>query len=438
MGLYSRGKNTNPIFALQISLMRPIRLLPTLVLGLFCVLNCLAFQTPTRSVKSIEPDSLARLAMVRERLPKLSSQARISLMTCARGTELYSSFGHSAFRLQDPVLGYDYVYNYGTFNFNTPNFYLKFTQGKLMYQLSRSTFEEFLFAYELEKRWVKQQILQLNQEQKQEFFVFLENNYLPENREYLYDYLFNNCSTITGDVLTSLYGDSLVFKDSHLEKRYTFRQLIRQNISYNSWSSFGIDLALGSVIDRKATVREHLFLPYYALSQIRNTELAGAPLLERERTVLDYEELSSSTAFFLSPLFWISVLMIVVLVYTYIDYKYQKRSQWVDFSVFSLTGLIGLVVVLLWFATDHRATAANLNVMWAFPLNLMAAYPLLKRSYVIEWVGWYLYLLLLGLLASLGVWAIGIQSFSPVLIPLWIALGVRYAFLLYRYYQEEY
>lgn len=418
--------------------MRPNRLFPTLLLGLFCVWSAFGFQAPTRSAKTEEPDSLAQLEQVKRSIPQLSSEAQISLMTCARGTELYSAFGHNAFRVQDPQQGIDVVYNYGTFNFATPNFYLKFVRGKLNYSLSRGTFERFLFEYELEKRWVKQQILNLNAEEKQAFFVFLENNYLPENREYLYDYLFNNCSTITGDVLKTLYGDSLVFKESHLEKEYTFRQLIRQNLSYNSWSSFGIDLALGSVIDRKATVREHMFLPYYGMSQIRNTEINGRPLLERERSVLDYEELSDTTPFFLSPLFWISVLMIVVLVYTYIDYKYLNRSQWVDFVLFSLTGIIGLVAVLLWFGTDHKAAAVNLNILWAFPLNIVAAIPLLKRTYVPEWIGNYLYLLIAGMLGALVVWAFGVQSYSPVLIPLWIALIVRYSFLLYRYYNEEY
>ena len=418
--------------------MRPICYFPTLLIGLLFTLSSFGFQAPTRSIQAQAPDSLQRLAEVRKRLPQLSEDAQISLMTCARGTALYSSFGHSAFRVQDPRLGIDLVYNYGTFDFSTPNFYLKFTQGKLMYQLDRRSFERFLFEYELEKRWVKQQILDLTKAQKQEFFVFLENNFLPENREYLYDYLFNNCSTITADVLKSLYGETLVFKGTHLENRYTFRELIRQNLSYNSWSSFGIDLALGSVIDRPATVREHMFLPYYAMSQIRNTEIEGRPLLKRERSVLDYQELSNSTPFFLSPVFWISLVMLVVLVYTYIDYRYMQRSRWIDFVLFVITGLIGVVALFLWFGTDHTAAEVNLNILWALPLNLVAAYPLLKNAYVTEWVGNYLYLVLTGMLAALLIWVLGVQSFTPVLIPLWIALLVRYAFLLYRYYREEY
>ena len=418
--------------------MRPNCYFPTLLLGLLCTLTSFGFQAPTRKIQNQAPDSLERLAEVRRRLPKLSEDAQISLMTCARGTALYASFGHNAIRVQDPKLGIDLIYNYGTFNFNTPNFYLKFTQGKLMYHLDRRSFERFLFEYELEKRWVKQQIFDLTKEEKQEFFVFLENNYLPENQEYLYDYLFNNCSTITGDVLKTLYGDSLVFKGNHLEKRYTFRQLIRQNLSYNSWSSFGIDLALGSVIDRPATVREHMFLPYYAMSQIRNTEIKGRPLVKRERSVLDYQELSNNTPFFLSPVFWISVLMIVVLVYTYIDYRYMQRSRWIDFILFTVTGLIGLVALFLWFGTDHSAAKVNLNILWAVPFNLLAAYPLLKNTYVAEWIGNYLYVILAAMLGALVVWILGIQSFSPVLIPLWIALILRYAFLLYRYFNEEY
>ncbi|MGB5383353.1 MAG: DUF4105 domain-containing protein, partial [Lutimonas sp.] len=65
----------------------------------------------------------------------LSDEAEISVITCGPGSELYSTFGHSAFRILDPKRNLDKVYNYGTFNFETPNFYAKFVRGKLLYEL---------------------------------------------------------------------------------------------------------------------------------------------------------------------------------------------------------------------------------------------------------------------------------------------------------------
>ena len=205
--------------------------------------------------------------MLFSQVPKLSSKAEISVLTCSSGDELFSSFGHTAFRVQDAKLGVDVVYNYGTFDFDKPNFYLNFAKGKLVYSLSRRSFEAFLYQYELERRWVKEQILDLNQDQVNQLFQFFENNYKPENRDYLYDPLYNNCSTITGDILENQFQGSIEFSDSHLEQQYTFRQLVHQHIKTNQWGTFGIDLAFGGVTDRMASVRQHMFLPYYAMEQ---------------------------------------------------------------------------------------------------------------------------------------------------------------------------
>lgn len=363
-------------------------------------------------------------------VPQLTDASQISVLTCASGDELYASFGHTAFRVQDSVLGIDVVYNYGTFDFNRPNFYLNFVKGKLIYSLSRRSFERFLFQYELEKRWVKEQILDLTLAEKNKLFVFFENNYLPENRDYLYDPLLNNCSSITGDILKQQFGDAIVFDGSHLEKQYTFRELVRQNLNTNSWSSFGIDVAFGSVVDRKATVREHMFLPLYAMEQIRNTSKDGKPLLLREREILDYGEHKKANFFPISPLFWFILLLAFTCIITYLDHKHGSRSRWLDFSFFLITGLIGTFLVFLWVATDHTSTPNNFNVLWAIPFNLLVAVFFAFQKQSPPWLPKYLWAVLglMGLLILL--WLFKVQSFSPVLIPLLLALVIRYLYLL--------
>ncbi len=362
--------------------------------------------------------------------PVLSEKSQISLLTCAAGDELYYAFGHSAFRVQDSVLGIDVVYNYGTFDFNRPNFYLNFVKGKMVYSLSRRNFDRFLFEYELEKRWVKEQILDLTLTEKNKLLTFFETSYLPENRDYLYDPLLNNCSSITGDVLKSQFGDAIVFDGAYLDKQYTFRQLVRQNIDLNSWWTLGIDVAFGSVVDRKATVQEHMFLPYYAMRQLRNTTKNGKPLVKRERTVLDYAEVTRIGFFPLSPLFWLSLVLLFTAVVTFLDYRHGTRSRWLDFSLFVVTGLVGTFLLLLWFATDHTSTPYNFNVLWAFPVNIGVAYVFAFQQQLPQWFFKYLKiaLALLGLL--LVFWLTKIQIFSPILIPLLLTLAIRYGYLL--------
>ena len=94
---------------------------------------------------------------------QLSDSAEVTLITCTPGTELYSIFGHSAIRIKDPVYLLDRVYNFGTFDFNTPNFYVKFVKGRLDYMLSTSKYKYFEYSYKVENRGVVEQKLNINQ-----------------------------------------------------------------------------------------------------------------------------------------------------------------------------------------------------------------------------------------------------------------------------------
>ena len=364
--------------------------------------------------------------------PNLSDKAQISVLTCATGNELFSSFGHTAIRVQDVSLGIDVVYNYGTFDFNQPNFYLNFAKGKLVYSLSRRRFENFLYSYELEKRWVKEQILDLNTAENNQLFKFLEINYLPENRDYLYDPLFNNCSSITGDILENQFKDEIVFRDTHLEKKYTFRELVRQYIPLNSWGMFGIDLAFGGVTDNTASVREHMFMPYYAMEQLANTNKANKPLLKRERTILNYPEDSGNDqdSLLTSPIFWFMLLLAFVIAITLLDYRHHSHNKWLDFFLFFISGGAGLLILLLWVATDHVVTGNNFNFLWLMPFNLIIAFKLISKKAMPLWLPKYLWFALACIGIVLLIWVLKIQILSPLNIPLMLVLVIRYLFLL--------
>ncbi|MDC6352121.1 DUF4105 domain-containing protein [Zeaxanthinibacter sp. PT1] len=365
---------------------------------------------------------------------QLSPDAKISVITCGPGSELYASFGHSAFRVQDPVKGLDLVYNYGTFDFNTPGFYTKFAKGQLLYSLSRNSFENFLYTYQLEDRWVKEQILALSPEEENKVLQFLEYNYLPENRDYLYNFLDENCSTKIPEVLERALPGRLVLDDDYLEQTYTFRQLIQQYLRTNSWSSLGIDLALGSVIDRKASPRKHMFLPDYVLRQMNHAQLNGNSLVKKERSILQKQGEESSAFFLLTPAFWLLLLFLITALFTYKDLRNGSRSRALDSFLLLFTGILGVLIVFLWFFTDHTTTLYNYNILWAFPLNLLAGIAVLKKANPGMWFNGYLAFLLGMLLLTPVLWILNIQVFSPLMIIIWATLGLRYAYL-YRYFK---
>ncbi|TKD62422.1 DUF4105 domain-containing protein [Flavobacterium sp. ASW18X] len=359
----------------------------------------------------------------------LSDKATISVMTCGAGDVLYYSFGHSAFRVQDPAQGIDVIYNYGTFDFNRPNFYLNFTKGKLIYSLSRRSFDRFLYEYELDRRWVKEQILNLTPKETNEMFQFFEQNYLPENREYLYDPLFNNCSSITGVVLKNQFGSRITFKDHHLTEQKTFRNLVHEFIPINSWGAFGIDLAFGGITDRKASAVEQMFLPYYAHEQLKNTTIDDQPIVKRERTVLEYPEVKKGSIFITTPLFWFLILLGLVIAITYLDRKHGFRSKILDFSLFFLSGIAGCFILLLWLATDHEVTRFNLNFIWLLPFNTYMAFIVSKSTGFPKWLKTYLLVALGGIVIIILLWTFGIHAISPLNLFLMAALSIRYLFL---------
>ncbi len=363
---------------------------------------------------------------------ELSPLSKISVLTAGSGSELYSSFGHSSIRVQDPTLGIDEVYNYGTFDFTTPNFYTKFARGKLNYTLARQRFPYFLLGYQEEKRWVKEQVLDLTLDQREALFQFLENNYLPGNRDYKYDFFYNNCATKIWDVLQEVYGSRLVFDESYVNELYTHRQLIHQNVPSNTWSGFGIDLALGAVIDDLATPKEYMFLPEFIMKQLNTAQLESKPLVSKSQQVLDFEPVDNHSPFFLSPAFWLSLFLVLILFWTYLDFKYNVRRRWLDFILFFVTGVAGVVMALLWFCTDHTATAWNFNILWAFPLNLFLAFIVAQKRGP-NWVAKYVLFLMALLVISLLLWLLGVQVFSPLLILVWLALATRYFFLFWSY-----
>ena len=366
---------------------------------------------------------------------QLSAYAEVSIVTAGPGEELYEAFGHSAIRIKDPVLNLDLIYNYGMFDFNQPNFLLNFAKGNMIYSLARYDFKYFLASYRRDKRWVKQQVLNLTQQEKQAYFIFLERNASPANRNYLYDPYFDNCATKLRDIAKSILGSKLVFNDTNLEKELTFRELTNHEITWNAWGTFGLNLIAGTKLDQKATSEEYMYLPDYVYSSFKNATvyIKNQPkeLVKREDVLIRVKEKQSKTSLF-SPFLIFSILAFLGIYITYKDFKKNKRTKWLDFILFLTTGFIGCVLVFLWFFSTHSTAPNNFNLLWAFTPNLIIAFLLLNEKQQKGWIQKYLFLLLIFMLLIPVLWITKIQVFPIAVIPLLILLIVRYSFLSKR------
>ncbi len=296
---------------------------------------------------------------------QLSSEVRMSLLTAGPGEELYSVFGHSALWVYDPVRGIDEVYNWGTFDFDTPNFYLKFLQGRLMYKLSVVPLMSFLPAYHYEGRWVTEQVLNLPADDKQRIYDALQMNRLPQNVHYLYDFFYVNCATRIRDVI----DDNVAVDwgpDPHPHEERSFRDMLQPYVGHMPWIDFGIDILLGIPSDKRATPWHYMFLPDEMLIAFQHARHTDGQLLVTKTNELLPEEIVRGRPFPFTPL-WVFWFVFIAGCLSLL----RKRIFYAFSGIyFFLLGLLGLLVFFLWFLSDHVATAMNLNLLWTLPTHL--------------------------------------------------------------------
>lgn len=363
--------------------------------------------------------------------PTLSEKAEISIITIGPGANLYDCFGHSAFRISDPALGINEAYNYGTYSFADGNFVADFTMGIAKYTLGKRPFPDFYNDYVAENRWITEQVLNLTLAEKQAIFNALETNALPQNKSYRYDPFFDNCATRMRDIVKDVMGSGIIYNNDHLTERNTLRSLVDENSYNHPWVDFGIDLALGAILDKEATPEQYMYLPDYVLSAYANATFLrnGRPIPAiKETTKLfesDYYEIRVEK---LSPTLVLAVIAIILIAFTVRDYSKNQRSRFLDFGMMLITGLLGLFLLFLWFATHHATAINNLNILWAFAPNVVVAFYLLKRQPP-KWVRVYVRFLFILLLSMMLIWLARIQVYNTAMIPLVILFAVRYGFL---------
>jgi Domain of unknown function (DUF4105) len=353
----------------------------------------------------------------------LTEEATISLITIGPTQQaLYSAFGHSGFRVHDPIHQIDFFYNYGVFNFNQPNFYLNFARGINYYQLGVDEYPLYRDYYIRENRFIHEQILNLTSAQKQHVFDFLQWNALAENKLYLYDYFYDNCATRPRDVLKKVLGNNIVFDETPETKPITIRGLTDIYLKQQPWGDLGIDICLGLPMDKTASRTDYMFLPDSLESGFDRAKIKSdsvwAPLVANKIEVFAGQPTVVPFSVF-HPWIVFGLALILILAISFNDIRRNKLTRWVDLILFISTGAIGLLLFLLWTITSHKAAANNLNILWALPTNLVFPFiGKLRKKYFLMAT-----MLTIGLLLF---WFLLPQQLHVFLIPLVMAFGVRY------------
>ncbi len=307
------------------------------------------------------------------------SRLRVSLLTCTPGEELNETFGHSALRVIDSNSVTDHVYNYGTFDFEDKNFYLKFIKGKLKYFVNIDQYQDFVFYYQQTNRGITEQELDLTIEEKQEIVAALKENLKEENKYYQYDFFLDNCTTRLRDILEK-YKKPTPILPAVMPTSFTFRNAIHQYLDdgQKNWSKLGIDILLGAKTDALMTVEQQKFLPdnlMRSLDAAKNVKLVSA-----SKQLHFFEKVKLKKVFFTPLFFSVSILCFFIALAFIKNNKAKAFLKVLDFLLFFIVGLLGVLLIFMWLGTDHSMTKNNYNLLWASPIFVVYTFIIHKQN----------------------------------------------------------
>ncbi|MBN4082096.1 DUF4105 domain-containing protein [bacterium AH-315-B15] len=299
---------------------------------------------------------------------------KVSLLNCSTGPALHAAFGHTAIRIIDNKSNKDLVFDYGIFDWNTPNFLYQFLSGSLQYKLSVKNFDTFYTAYEREGRGITERAINLRADDEVKLYEALLDNRKKENRYYDYEFFTQNCATKLRDMLFDANGIFPPYPKTEMTYRHGLHECLRDK----PWTKVGVDLILGPSVDKPLTHHESMFIPHLLDEQMQHYLSA----ISSDRTIVDWnqavllkEKPLEENSFFADP---ILVMTILIVVFGLLHQFRKRLANVMAYTVFILFGLIGVFLILLWTGSHHEPLSNNMNIIWANPFYLIL--PFLKRG----------------------------------------------------------
>ena len=307
----------------------------------------------------------------------------ISLLTMGNGENVWELFGHSAIWIHDNLTSRDTVFNWGVFDFRQPHFIQRYLKGARLYSMGGDTMERILFEYRYWNRTVLSQELDLTAAQKDSVLDAIRTNARPENVQYLYDDFKNNCSTRIRDIIDHALGGQLLAGASRIPGT-TYRWHALRLMQGSFWTMLGVDVALGRPADRPISAWEEMFLPrkvhdYFATVRLESPT-GPRPLVRSERVLFEANRGPEPTS---PPQLGVKLLiagcLFAILVF-WLAMAATGPSPLVRGMAATLlgfwalvTGLLGVVLTLLWSVTNHVIAHGNENLLLFNPLWLVLA-----------------------------------------------------------------
>lgn len=285
----------------------------------------------------------------------LSKEAHVSVLTCGLGNESYSFFGHTAIRVTDPANNIDAVYNYGAFDFRTPNFVAKFAKGDLQYFVIAHSFADFINEYNDEKRSIYEQELLIPQEAKQKLFDNLNTTLLSEDRYYTYKFIDKNCTSMVVDIINKTLNKEVITKKGDTEK--TYRSILFPYFDGHFYEKLGTSIIFGTKVDQSGT---KIFLPFELKKSLEKTTFQDHAFVSTSKTLLRFKKETPVS-------WWNNIYSYIIL----LGFVILINKRFIDKIYLFILSLMGIFFVSMGFYSFHHELAMNYNVLLFSPLLLL-------------------------------------------------------------------
>ncbi len=333
-----------------------------LLFRLACILLVIFCSIPTFSADGLPAD-----------------EPEVWLVTYGPGEVYWQRFGHNAIWIRDPGLGLDHVFNFGFFNFDQQDFFLRFLQGRMLYFAAARPAREEFADYINEDRSIRAQRLDLSPQQKFRLIDHLLEEIKLENRDYLYDYYANNCSTRVRDAIDLALDGLLEAEFRPASAPQNWRDHTRRMTSGDFWLYLGLEVGLGAPVDRPVSRWDEMFIPAVLAAALESVEYTGNGMvlpLVLEDVLLNESSLDAppSSAHSWWPRYLLASLGVLFAAWLLCHFAFPGLMPVLSRSWLVFSGFVGLVLLFLWFGTDHWVTRPNLNLLVFCPLWIFLAF----------------------------------------------------------------